>query len=90
MPHYCLREHRSGEVLRQRARESHAEIPPKAIHHYPAGMSMKMEGDIEEIEPTGFIKMILMASTTWALIRIRDLIPEDNRCKAQDHAKLLS
>jgi hypothetical protein len=51
---------------------------------------MKMEGGIEEIEPTGFIKMILMASTTWALIRIRHLIPEDNRCKAQDHAKLLS
>lgn len=76
--------------MRQRARESHAEIPPKAIHHYPAGMSMKMEGDIKEIEPTGFIKMILMASTTWALVRIRHLIPEDNRCKAQDHTKLLS
>ena len=49
MPHYRLREHRSGEVLWQRAREFHAEIPPKAIHHYPAGMSMKIERDIEEI-----------------------------------------
>jgi hypothetical protein len=66
-PYYRLREHRSGEVLWQRARESHTEIPPKVIHHYPAGMGMKTEGDIEEIEFTGFIKMILMASTAWHL-----------------------
>lgn len=28
-----------------------AEINPKATHHYPVGMDMKIEGNIEEIEP---------------------------------------